>query len=166
MFWVIPAVAEEKPKQVVSVNPLTLLVFGMFNVEYEKTIDDRSTWAIRGYYWDNKIGDWKWSALAAGGSYRKYFKPKAPAGGYWRTGLYFLRMSGDYTDWKRKTESASSVFLIPQGEIGHKWILKERFTIDVGANLGFFLGSLKVANVEIPIRGTAVGVKVNLGYAF
>ncbi len=90
MLFSVAVFAEEEPKQVLpkqvlSVNPLGL-AFGIFNVEYESVISDSSTWAVKGLYWNYETGDWSWSALGAGGRYRGYFSPKAPAGGYWGAG--------------------------------------------------------------------------------
>jgi hypothetical protein len=160
------AFSAEKVKQVISFNPVGL-IFGIANVEYERNIDDASTWALRGLYWGHETGGWSWSAFGAGGRYRGYFypKPKAPAGGFWGAGVDLLSMSADYTLWD-VTESASAFFFGPTGEIGYKWLFGGGFALGISGEVGYYIGSLEILGSEIPASGFGVGASVNLGYAW
>lgn len=162
--------AEEKPEQIISVNPLGL-VFGITNVEYEKVFKDNTTWALRGLYWGQETGDWSWSAIGAGGSYRKYFSPntnpKVFTGGFWGAGVDFLNISADLESFG-DTESGSAFFFGPKGEIGYKWLLgqENNISVSIAGELGYYMGSLEIADTSIPFSGIAFGLPVNIGYAW
>lgn len=157
------AMAQEKPTQILSVNPLGL-AFGILDVEYQKNISDSAAWAVRGNYWSTGVGSWKWSAIGAGGSYRGFFSPNAPAGGYWGVGVDALSLSAEYK-YSTKTETASSFFFGPAGELGYRWLF-EKFSVNAGAKVMYLLGSIEIANTKIPISGIVPGGVLSLGYAW
>lgn len=155
--------AEERPTQILSVNPVGI-IFGMVNGEYERIFKDKSSFLLRGAYSGNKIGDWKWSAMGIGGGYRKYFTSQAMLkGGFWGFGVDFSNTSAEYLRIK-----ASSFWIVPGGEIGYRWLLggNENFSVSVNGGLRLHIGSLKILGKSIPMQGIAPGIGVNLGYAW
>ncbi len=160
LFLTTPAIANELPKQVLSANPLGL-VFGIMNLEYERTIDQKSTWSVRGLYWGADDEGWEWTAFGLGGSYRRYFASNAPKGGYWGAGIDSLSISADYVD-----ESGSSVFFIPKVEIGYQWLLGNTVAINLGGDVRYVIGTLDIAGEKFPVSGFGIGLKLALGYAW
>lgn len=159
-------------EQVISANPLGLLV-GVANVEYERVMDDDSSWAMRGLFWSDEDGRWDWSAFGAGASYRRYFSPPwteeiyfAPAGWYWAVGADILSVSADRTDIWGRVETGSAVLLGPTAEVGYQWLFGNGFTVEVGAGLSILIGELVVAGEDIPVVGVAPGFTFGLGYAW
>ncbi len=123
---------------------------------------------MRGLYWGYETGSWSWSAIEAGGSYRGFFGPTAPAGGYWGVGAEALSLSADYSPTGGTTESASALFFGPKVEVGYRWLLgdKKNFAIGIGGEVGYYFGSIEILGEKMPFSGVAFGIPVSIGYAW
>ena len=162
----ISVVNAQEPTQIVSLN-LGGFILGVPGVEYQNNIDDSAAWAIRGNYMSIGTGDWKWSATGVGGSYKGFFSPTAPAGGYWDVGVDILMMKAEYkyTTLTSKTETASSTFFAPGAGAGYQWLF-ENFGVSAGAKIVYFAGSIEIAGTKLPLSGVTPGGVLQLGYAW
>jgi len=168
ILTVVTPASGQNPQRVVSVNPVGL-IFGIADVEYQQNIDKSSAWAVEALYWGHKIVDWSWSAVGAGGSYRKWFfsfkgeNPTAPEGGYWSVGVDALFLSATYA-----SERASSFSFGPRGGVGYRWLLgsKKNFSISVGIEVMYYFGSIEILGVKMPYTGIGYSTPLSIGYAW
>lgn len=171
VFSVSTAVfAEEAPaapaKTKVITTDLFDLMLGIPNAEYEMTVQNHAAaLAFRLGSGGADLGDWSWSILMLGSSYRGYFGKQAPSGGYWGAGLDIWMIDAEQTTLG-VTAKGDATFIGPKAEIGYQYVSGGGFTFGTGLALIFLSGSLKVGNEEFPLSGLGADIRLSLGYAF
>jgi hypothetical protein len=131
-------------------------------LEYQKNINKSSTWAVRLISWYLTSVDWIAKAFGVGGSYRWFFEPTAPEKFYIGGGLDFDFFTASVSF---SFESPSSIVLAPKAEAGYRWLFGN-FAISIGVEAYYFIGNIKVANVNWPFGGFNFGLVGGLGYAW
>ena len=140
-------------EQIVSANPFGL-IFGWFNVEYERVFTPAATWGVSGSMFDWDDFEYRNANLLA----RYYPQENAPEGVFLggRMGVYHVA-SDDAAD--RDATFAGAGF-----EIGYTWLLgrRERIAISIGGGANrLFAGDLEDAPLVLPTARL-----VNVGVAF
>lgn len=143
-----------------TVNPFGLL-FGIFNIQYQYKIKDKESLTVGGFYWESSTGDWKWSGLAAGFTYRFNLSKKGLTGFSVGPTAGALYVSADY-----KTTSGTTIFFSPGGELGYQWIW-DGFTLDLNTGIKYNIGNLAIGDKDFLYKGLNwSGLAVNIGWAW
>lgn len=171
-------VAAKAQENVVKLNPLGLL-FGSFNVGYERVINEGQSAQLNVNIITFKVGDSKFSGFGLTPEYRFHFgNHENPKGFY--AGPY---INFNTFKWKVEPEeifgvttggSETSVTAFGVGGIiGHQWILGEAFAIDLNLGAGYNTVSLDsdVEDDDEPSFGLAASgilprFGLSFGYAF
>jgi hypothetical protein len=135
---------------VIKANPLGL-IFGIANAGYEFATTDSQTATISGIYFN--VSDV--TGVGAGAEYRFYFAGEAIRGWHAGPSLGYLSLEDDFNN-------SASAFTIG-GEIGHQWILRENFAIDVFAGVGAITGADSLSGFDAT---TAISLGFSFGYAW
>jgi len=157
--------AQEPPpkvQNVVSIDALGLAM-GVNVIEYERVV--RSDMSLSGQvrFLSQEDEDWKVSGFGLFLGIKKYFKKMAPEKFWWGPSIGFISVSA--TDKSTGEEGSGTVFsgLL---NIGYKWLLGERFTIEPSAGIASYLGSIKAGEEEYMAGGLGISLGLTIGYAF
>ena len=166
----------------VSVNPLAL-IFGIFDVGYERKMDERDYLSGRVNYWGATLGDWNFSAFGASGAWYFYNNGNGPSGFYWGPGVSVQVVNAtyamttytfDYTTYSYVTTksnvSASGFLFGPTVELGYQWVFDNGFALDLAGGGIFYLGGISASSAgtsaSLNISGFRPALRFSLGYAF
>ncbi len=163
-------------ENVVKVNPIGLL-FGSFNVGYERVINDNHSAQLNINIISFKVGDSKFSGFGITPEYRFHFgNHENPKGFYGGPFLNFNTFT-----WKVEPEdffgvttpgSETSVTAFGIGGlIGHQWIFGEAFALDLNLGAAYNSVSIDSETDDDPGFGLAASgilprFSLSLGYAF
>lgn len=141
-------------KQMLTVNPI-LVVFGWFNAEYERKINETTTWAVSGSMLD--IDELNYRSIKA--HVRYYPQGAALTGFFLGAKAGFQHVSEDYDD-----DNNSGQFGTFGVDVGYNWLLgKDRkFAVSLGAGAErLFGGDLEGVSFTLPTIRV-----INIGIAF
>jgi hypothetical protein len=150
----------QNEKQAVTANPIGL-AFGVFNAQYEFTLSNQNSVAVRANFVGYSIGDYSNSAFGFGGSYRWYVLNSKTIVGWWaQPSADILFWSSDWKD-NFQSKNASTVFFGIGGDGGYKWIWNH-FALELSVGARIYMG--KISGLNFGGFGPMLGV--NLGYAW
>jgi hypothetical protein len=155
-------------KNILAINPVGILLFGVQNVEYERALTSKSGIAL---YWARsgvayaKIEGSKFRSSEQGVTYRYYWGGSAPKGAW--GGVNFAYFSGSI--WNAGCYALNISMLALTIEAGYRWIIGifnvspiVMFRVPLTDNL---LGTKSTSgDVKIPLTG--FGVSLNLGWGW
>jgi hypothetical protein len=164
------AFAQEDQKNVIKINPLSLLV-KTGNVSYERKIGTNQSFQIGGYYSGLSLGDINYSGFGITPEYRFYFGSSKQA----FNGVYaapFLRYQ-NYTLKEKETSDKATFTSIGGGAtIGYEKKFNGGFVLDVFAGPSYNSVSFKNKSQEDEfeikggIKGFGLRTGIALGFAF
>jgi hypothetical protein len=164
------AFAQDGQKNVIKVNPLSLLV-KTGNVSYERQVNKSQTFQIGGYYSGISLGDIQYSGFGITPEYRFYFAGKKEA----FNGVYAAPF-GRYQNFtlKDKETSDKATFTSIGGGaiIGYEKKFNGGFVLDVFAGPSYNSVSFKNKSqeeefdVKAAFKGFGIRSGITLGFAF
>ena len=166
--FVSKAQDSENGPNVIKLNPLGL-IFGQFNVGYERALGESSSFLIAPQFGGFKFGGVKYSSAGATAQYRYYFSGYAPEGFYAAPNISYTSGSVKFDDGsggENKTNFSSLAF---GAMAGKQWIFDSHFVIDLGlgANYTKFTYDNKDGSFAT-LKGSGIlpAISFSLGYNF
>jgi len=160
------AFAQSEKPNVARINPLGALV-GLGSLSYERAFSDKSSFVISPTFGFFKSGGDKLSLFGAAAEYRYYFTGLAPEGTYLAPGVggIFGKIKNDFD------ESADVRGLSAKLVVGHQWIWKGGFTLDLNGGISYINlkakeGSSSSFDNSDALSGILPALSVGLGYNF
>lgn len=159
------AFAQSEQPNVVRINPLGAFI-GLGNISYERAISNKSSFVISPTFGFFKIDGDRISLFGVGAEYRYYFTGLAPEGTYFAPGVGFV-----YASYKEDTgEKVSGRGLTTKLVIGHQWIWKGGFTLDLNGGISYVSlkgkeGTDSFNDVDA-VNGILPALAVGIGYNF
>jgi len=152
--------AAKEYHQQISVDPLGL-IFGMFNVQYEKQYSAKNSFTANLQYWGYSSGIYKWSAIGVGGSWRFYLMQDDILA---IRGFSFGPLAQiNYWSWTGSSVSSldGGLSVSIGGEASYKWIFDNDFSVEPTFKLFFPLNNLEgLGGLQ------SYGLGCNIGYAW
>jgi hypothetical protein len=141
-----------------STNPLGI-VFGIFNLEYQKSVGEKSALGISAVYWKPPLIELSF----IGGNISFNLYSKSAFHGFFVKPL----VSIGYTSWKfidiTLAEVDNSAVTFGFGaDAGYRWLWKSGFSIGLGGGIRYTLGSYS----GIDFGGIGPSLLFDLGWAF
>lgn len=162
LFCTVGASAQEK-SNMLSTNPLGM-IFGVFNLEYQKAVGAKNAIGISGVFWKPPALD----ITIMGGSVSFNLYTKKSFHGF------FLKPAVDvgYASWKyteidpitwTSTEKDMTAVTFSLGAVaGYRWLWKSGFSIGLGGGASYTLGDYE----GIDFGGVGPSLLFDLGWAF
>jgi hypothetical protein len=151
--------ARPSPKtQVISVDPVGLILAAPLIVQYEYKTGPVNSWAFRGLWWPYGINNgYDWSAFGVGGAYRFYVADSRAL-----TGLniapvaevFFFHGSNLAINGQARTGIAVWI----GGDVGYKWIFDD-FSVEPMLGLRIGMGPSQSGSTGVPADVTGIGSK-------
>ncbi len=148
-----------KQKNLIMFNPAGL-IFGIFNLEYERAISKKISMSLDGVYWSLSINDVDLQIYGGGVAPRFFISKQALNGLFLSPGVFLYSISAE--DNQGNSESATG-FSFPF-LLGYTWIwgYETGFALSVGAGVSY--NSLSALDVDVGrIRGV---LRLAIGVAF
>lgn len=148
----------------VTINPVGF-AFGIFNGQYEKMIDERSSFVAGASFLGLNNGYWKIGAFSLDGGQRTYLNGTAPEGFFLegKGGVEFV--SATYDDGWSSSSGSGTVFT-GTASAGYKWIGNGGFTTEIAAGGSAAFGSVRAGSQTAPVAGFSPVLAVNFGYSW
>lgn len=158
--------AQSEQPNVVRINPLGALV-GLGSLSYERAISNKASFVISPTFGFFKSDGDKLSLYGAAAEYRYYFTGLAPEGTYFAPGIggIFGTIKNDLGE--RADVRGLSAKLV----VGHQWIWKGGFTLDLNGGVSYLNlkakeGSSSSFDDSDALSGILPALSVGLGYNF
>jgi hypothetical protein len=157
------SVSAQTKSNMLSTNPLGM-IFGIFNLEYQKGIGEKDAIGISGMYWKPPAIDL--SIIGASISYNIYFKSTFHG--------FFIKpsISIGFASWKyttldmntfMPTTADKTAMDFGLGAIaGYRWLWDSGFSIGLGGGMTYTFGSFE----GIDFGGVSPALLFDLGWAF
>lgn len=151
--------------QAIKVGPLGFL-FGNYNLRYEKTLSDQTTFQVGANFYDYNLGEFSTSGFGLDAGWRYYFR-EAMRGAY-----VFPSANYDFNNTAVGAgidEDASFSNLNVGATFGYQWVGSGGFVVDLGLGYGYNIGISqddRFADDRDLGRGGSVRFTFALGYAF
>ena len=159
-------VAQSEQPNVVRINPLGALV-GLGSVSYERAFSDKSSFVISPTFGFFKSDGDQLSLFGVAAEYRYYFTGLAPEGTYLAPGVggIFGRIKNDFN------ERADVRGLNAKIVVGHQWIWKGGFSLDLNAGISYINlkakeGSSSSFDNSESLNGILPALSIGVGYNF
>jgi hypothetical protein len=151
----------------VFINPLGLL-FGVLNAGYEGKLANNQSWTAQGLFSGRGIGDWSYTMMGVGGSWRFYFDEDKPMQ------TLFVGPMAEIVNFSfgykilDKHYNSSSTMLGVGAEGGYQWIFDNGFVITPMLQLVYLAGTVNLESgaPAVPFGGVGLGLGLSVGYAF
>lgn len=144
-------------KQIVTANPIGI-VFGWFNAEYERKINETTTWGVSASHLTFFDDDFTYSNVSA---LARYYPQGAALTGFFVGGKMGVHNVSDDSEFR---DDENGTFLGLGVDVGYNWLVgkEKKFVISVGMGATrLFGGDLDGASFTLPnIR------VINIGFAF
>jgi len=160
------AFAQSERPNVARINPLGALV-GLGSLSYERAITNKSSFVISPTFGFFKSGGDRLSLLGAAVEYRYYFTGLAPEGTYLAPGI-----GGIFGTIKNEFDERADVRgLTSKLVIGHQWIWKGGFSLDLNGGISYINlkakeGSSSSFDNSDALSGILPALSVGIGYNF
>jgi hypothetical protein len=159
------SVSAQTKSNMLSTNPLGM-IFGIFNLEYQKGIGEKDAIGISAMYWKPPLIDL--SIIGASISYNIYFKSTFHG--------FFIKpsVSIGFASWKfttidmtsssfgTKTEDKTAMDFGLGAIAGYRWLWNGGFSIGLGGGMTYTFGSFE----GIDFGGVSPALLFDLGWAF
>jgi hypothetical protein len=156
--------AVEATTSSVTINPVGF-AFGVFNGQYERVTDDRTSFLVEAALLSMDSGYWKVSAFGFGAGRRTYVNGRAPEGFFLAGSGGISFVSATYDDgWSRSSGSGTS--FTASATAGYKWLGDGGFTTEVAAGISAMFGRVQAGGRTAPIAGFSPVLAVNVGYSW
>lgn len=111
-----------------------------------------------------KLDGWEWRALFFGLAItvKRYIKLVAPTGIWYGGSIGVIPIVME----RGEEEGGAHLYFILSGNIGYKWLVGEKFTLEPSLKLNYYIGSGKIGAETFPLGGLRPVVSLSLGYAF
>jgi hypothetical protein len=156
-------VSAQAKTNMLSTNPLGI-IFGIFNLEYQKGIGDKNAIGISAVYWKPPLIDI--SIMSGTISYNIYTKSTFHG--------FFVKpaVTLGYASWKWTTIDPTTLALTEEkksavnfglgADVGYRWLWNSGFSIGLGGGIKYTLGSYE----GIDFGGVGPSLLFDLGWAF
>ena len=146
-------------------HPLGALV-GLGSLAYERTLSDKGSIVLSPTFGFYKSGDLKLSVYGLSAEYRFYFTGLAPEGTYFAPGAgVVFGTAKDEMDEKATVRGLTAKLIV-----GHQWIYKGGFTLDLNGGIQYINLSAKdnssSFNDNSGLSGILPALSVGIGYNF
>jgi hypothetical protein len=154
------AFATANAQSVIKVNPIGL-AFGSINADYEKFLNDKTSFQIGANFISRKIDDVRYTGFGVQAQYRWYLtKNDRPKGLFVgpTAAFNFVGYDDNFAE-----ESDNYSFLAIGGLIGYQWVFGENFTFEAGIGPNF---GIPFSDVDDDAFGTGVYPQISLALGY